>query len=96
MALSFSFAGVFPVSPLISLHDAASDKPGDERKTRDRVAWVRSAAPYIHAFRNKTFVIGFGGEVADGALSQSLAYDCNLLAALGLRLVLVHGARPPN
>lgn len=58
------------------------------------VAWVRGAAPYIHAFRGKTFVIGFGGELAAGARAQSLAYDCNLLAALGIRLVLVHGARP--
>ena len=54
------------------------------------VAWVRAAAPYIHAFRGKTFVVGFGGEVAAGKLAQSLAYDCNLLAALGIRLVLVH------
>ncbi|MCB1961146.1 MAG: amino-acid N-acetyltransferase [Rhodocyclaceae bacterium] len=58
------------------------------------VAWVRGAAPYIHAFRGKTFVIGFGGEVAAGESAQNLAYDCNLLAALGIRLVLVHGARP--
>jgi amino-acid N-acetyltransferase len=58
------------------------------------VAWVRAAAPYIHAFRGKTFVVGFGGEVVTGKLAQSLAYDCNLLAALGIRLVLVHGARP--
>jgi amino-acid N-acetyltransferase len=58
------------------------------------VAWVRAAAPYIHAFRGKTFVLGFGGEVAAGELAQTLAYDCNLLAALGVRLVLVHGARP--
>jgi amino-acid N-acetyltransferase len=57
------------------------------------VAWVRGAAPYIHAFRGKTFVVGFGGEVAAGEMAQSLAYDCNLLAALGIRLVLVHGAR---
>jgi amino-acid N-acetyltransferase len=62
--------------------------------TRHFVAWVRGAAPYIHAFRGKTFVVGFGGEVAAGAAAQSLAYDCNLLAALGIRLVLVHGARP--
>jgi len=59
------------------------------------VAWVRRAAPYVHAFRGKTFVIGFGGEVVAGSeRAQRLAYDCNLLAALGIRLVLVHGARP--
>ncbi|MCB1956933.1 MAG: amino-acid N-acetyltransferase [Rhodocyclaceae bacterium] len=63
-------------------------------ETQPFVNWVRAAAPYIHAFRGKTFVIAFGGEVAAGEMAQKLAYDCNLLAALGLRLVLVHGARP--
>uniref|UniRef100_UPI0040545C34 amino-acid N-acetyltransferase n=1 Tax=Niveibacterium sp. SC-1 TaxID=3135646 RepID=UPI0040545C34 len=58
------------------------------------VDWVRSAAPYVHAFRGKTFVLGFGGELAEGERLEKLCYDCNLLAALGVRLVLVHGARP--
>lgn len=62
--------------------------------TAQFVAWVRGAAPYVHAFRGKTFVIAFGGEVAGGARAQSLAYDCNMLVALGIRLVLIHGARP--
>lgn len=62
--------------------------------TQPFVNWVRAAAPYIHAFRGKTFVVGFGGEVVAGEMAQKLAYDCNLLAALGIRLVLVHGARP--
>ena len=74
-----------------------ADAPGGMKhafeSTARFVAWVRAAAPYIHAFRGKTFVVGFGGEVAAGPLAQSLAYDCNLLAALGIRLVLVHGAR---
>jgi len=61
--------------------------------TRRFVDWVRAAAPYVHAFGGRTFVIGFGGEVAMGSLAQALAQDCNLLAALGIRLVLVHGAR---
>ena len=60
----------------------------------DFVDWFRSVAPYINAFRGKTFVIAFGGEVvADGKFVE-LAQDFNLLAALGIRLVLVHGARP--
>ncbi|MFT4171750.1 MAG: amino-acid N-acetyltransferase [Rhodocyclaceae bacterium] len=58
------------------------------------VDWVRGAAPYFHAFRGKTFVIAFGGEVAQGEALQDLCNDCNLLAALGVRLVLVHGSRP--
>src|SRR3990167_6076282 len=60
----------------------------------DFVKWFRSAAPYIHAFRWRTFVVAFGGEVvADGSFT-ALTYDLNLLASLGVRLVLVHGARP--
>ena len=63
-------------------------------KSADFVAWFRSVAPYINAFRGKTFVIAFGGEVvADGKFVE-LTHDFNLLAALGIRLVLVHGARP--
>jgi amino-acid N-acetyltransferase len=60
----------------------------------DFVAWFRSVAPYINAFRGRTFVIAFGGEVvADGKFVE-LTHDFNLLASLGIRLVLVHGARP--
>ncbi|NMG02106.1 amino-acid N-acetyltransferase [Azoarcus taiwanensis] len=66
----------------------------EKESTEQFVAWVRGAAPYVHAFRGKTFVIGFGGEVASGERAERLAYDCNLLVALGIRLVLVHGARP--
>ena len=59
------------------------------------VRWFRQAAPYVHAFRGRVFVIGFGGEiVAERARFVSLVHDLNLLAALGIRLVLVHGARP--
>lgn len=58
------------------------------------VQWFRAAAPYIHAFRGKTFVVGFGGDaLADGGFSD-LIQDFNLLNSLGVRLVLVHGVRP--
>ncbi|MBI2293891.1 MAG: amino-acid N-acetyltransferase [Betaproteobacteria bacterium] len=60
----------------------------------DFVRWFRSAAPYIHAFRGRTFVIAFGGEVVADGKFMALTYDLNLLASLGVRLVLVHGARP--
>ncbi|MBZ0092447.1 MAG: amino-acid N-acetyltransferase [Sulfuricellaceae bacterium] len=58
------------------------------------VAWFRSAAPYIHAFRGKTFVIAFGGEVVSEGQFIALAHDLSLLNSLGVRLVLVHGVRP--
>jgi len=58
------------------------------------VNWFRSSSPYIHAFRGRTFVITFGGEVANDALFDSFLHDIALLSSLGIRLILVHGARP--
>jgi amino-acid N-acetyltransferase len=58
------------------------------------IDWFQSVAPYIHAFRGRTFVIGFGGELVTDGRFVELTVDLNLLAALGVRLVLVHGARP--
>ena len=58
------------------------------------VHWFRSAAPYINGFRGKTFVVAFGGEVVSDGQFVGLAHDINLLSSLGVRLVLVHGARP--
>ena len=59
------------------------------------VRWLRQVAPYVHAFRGRTFVIGFGGELfTERVRFLSFVHDLNLLAALGIRLVLVHGARP--
>jgi amino-acid N-acetyltransferase len=58
------------------------------------VDWFRAAAPYIHAFRGKTFVIAFGGDAMQRADFVDLIHDVNLLNALGVRLVLVHGVRP--
>jgi len=58
------------------------------------IDWFQSVAPYIHAFRGKTFVIAFGGEVVADGRFFDLTHDLNLLAALGVRLVLVHGTRP--
>ncbi|MBI4205461.1 MAG: amino-acid N-acetyltransferase [Betaproteobacteria bacterium] len=58
------------------------------------IDWFQSAAPYIHAFRGKTFVIAFGGDLVTDGRFVELAVDLNLLAALGVRLALVHGARP--
>jgi len=59
------------------------------------VRWFRQVAPYLHAFRGRTFVVAFGGEMfAERARFASFIHDVSILAALGIRLVLVHGARP--
>jgi len=68
--------------------------PQSSASLTDFVPWFRSAAPYINAFRGKTFVVAFGGEVVADGKFIGLTHDFNLLAALGIRLVLVHGARP--
>ena len=67
-----------------------NDTPYDEHF----VSWFRAVTPYINAFRGKTFVIGFGGKAVASEFAKTLAYDVNLLVSLGIRLVLVHGARP--
>jgi len=58
------------------------------------VTWFRAVTPYINAFRGKTFIVAFGGKAIASGFAKTLAYDINLLASLGIRLVLVHGARP--
>ncbi|MBS3935172.1 MAG: amino-acid N-acetyltransferase [Sulfuritalea sp.] len=73
------------------MRDTADEALGDARL----VAWVRQAAPYIHAFRGRTFVIAFGGEaLLDRPAALALIHDIALLDSIGIRLVLVHGARP--
>ncbi len=44
------------------------------------VEWLRSVAPYIHAFRGKTFVVAFPGELVKAGALPVLAQDLSLLA----------------
>ncbi|HFD92447.1 MAG TPA: amino-acid N-acetyltransferase [Gammaproteobacteria bacterium] len=58
------------------------------------VSWFRNSSPYINAFRSKTFVISFSGELLQGKGLASLIQDIALLNSLGIRLILVYGLRP--
>ena len=58
------------------------------------VDWFRQSSPYIHAHRGKVFVLSFGGEAVTGEGFANLVHDIALLNGLGIRLVLVPGARP--
>ena len=58
------------------------------------VQWLRDVAPYVHTFHNKTFVIAFGGELIDNGGLEDLVFDVSLLKAMGMRIVLIPGARP--
>lgn len=66
----------------------------NNRINSDHVDWFRASAPYIHTHRGRTFVILFGGEAVDHPSFAHLIHDIALLGSLGVRLVLVHGARP--
>ena len=58
------------------------------------VPWFRSVAPYIHKFRNQTFVVGIAGEAIAAGKLQNLAQDLALIQSMGVKVVLVHGFRP--
>ena len=74
---------------------APADPPAANSATmRAFVHLIRSAAPYVHAFRGRTFVIAFGGEVVADEQFLGVVHDLNLLHSLGIRLVVVHGCRP--
>ena len=60
----------------------------------DSIKLFRSSAPYINAHRGKTFVLMFGGEAIEHPNFPNIIHDIALLNSLGVRLVLVHGARP--
>ncbi|RKF15646.1 amino-acid N-acetyltransferase [Alginatibacterium sediminis] len=58
------------------------------------VSSFRQSAPYLHAHRGQTFVISLSGEAIAGPSLRSIINDIALLHSLGLKLVLVLGARP--
>jgi amino-acid N-acetyltransferase len=77
------------------MNDAA---PAPQIETIDNharfVAWLRQVAPYVHAHRGRTFVVGFSGGLVEAGALNGLVHDLSLLSAMGIRLVLVHGSRP--
>ena len=64
-----------------------------ERKT-ELVEGFRHSVPYINTHRGKTFVIMLGGEASEHENFSSIVNDIGLLHSLGIRLVVVYGARP--
>jgi len=58
------------------------------------VPWFRSVAPYIHAYRGKTFVVAMAGELIAAGKLNLFVQDMAVLHAMGIKLVLVHGFRP--
>ena len=60
---------------------------------RQHIQWFRNAAPYINAFRGKIFVLMLPGETVKLERFTSLIHDIALCHHLGIKPVIVHGAR---
>lgn len=59
----------------------------------DPVKFLRDTAPYINTHRGKTFVLALSGEAVGHANFTNIVHDIALLHSLGIKLVLVHGAK---
>ena len=58
------------------------------------VPWFRAVAPYMHAYRGKTFVVAMAGELIAAGKLDAFVQDLAILHSMGIKLVLVHGFRP--
>ena len=63
-------------------------------RTTELVEGFRQSAPYVNAHRGKTFVLMLGGEAVNHAGYRRIINDIALLNSLGIKTVLVYGARP--
>ncbi|MBU1437843.1 MAG: amino-acid N-acetyltransferase [Gammaproteobacteria bacterium] len=63
-------------------------------RTTEIVDGFRQSAPYVNAHRGKTFVVMLGGEAMTQPGFRSIINDIALLNSLGIKIVLVYGARP--
>lgn len=58
------------------------------------VKGFRQSAPYVNAHRDKTMVIMLSGEAIADKNFANIISDIALLHSLGVKIVIVHGARP--
>ncbi|WP_070962535.1 amino-acid N-acetyltransferase [Vibrio sonorensis] len=63
-------------------------------RSTELVKGFRQSAPYVNAHRGKTMVVMLGGEVVADDNFTNIISDLSLLHSLGVKIVLVHGARP--
>lgn len=59
----------------------------------DYAQWFRDSTPYISKHRNRTFVVLLDGAALAHPNLTNIVHDLALVHVLGVRLVLVHGAR---
>lgn len=61
---------------------------------RDWISWFRHTSPYINQHRKKRMVLALSGEAIESQNFINIVHDVALLNSLGIRIVLVLGARP--
>ncbi|MDX1451863.1 MAG: amino-acid N-acetyltransferase [Oleiphilaceae bacterium] len=61
---------------------------------QDWVSWFRHASPYINTHRKQTLVIALSGAALQHENLEHIIHDLTLLNSLGVRLIVVFGARP--
>lgn len=64
------------------------------KNINDMIEWFRASTRYINAHRHKIFVVLLSGEALADKNFANVVHDLSLLHSLGVKLVLVHGARP--
>lgn len=64
------------------------------KDNNDIIDWFRASTAYINSHRNKIFVVLLSGEALADENFANIVCDLSLLHSLGVKLVLVHGARP--
>lgn len=63
--------------------------------TEANLQLLKTAVPYIRAFKGKTFVLKLGGEICiPGKQLTNLVEQFALLYQLGIKLIVVHGGGP--
>lgn len=61
--------------------------------TQQYIDWFRQSSPYVHSHRGKTFVVMLPGDCLNENTTANIISDLVLLHSLGVKLVVVHGAR---
>ena len=67
----------------------------EKNKITQKVQTLVQALPYIQQFREKVFVIKYGGSaMSDKALKEQTIKDFVLLNCVGIKTIIVHGGGP--
>jgi len=61
---------------------------------KEWVDWFRKASPYINTHRDQVIILAISGEALQHPNFDNIVHDIALLNSLGVRLIVVFGARP--